>query len=135
MAHVLRFERTFPHQQAKVWAAITQASQLRQWFVEILDYDRSELNFTAGEGTELRFVPTLDDLPSGHGVVTQMDPPHLLEYTWDDEILRWELYAEGDGACRLMFSNTVADPDTAAALEAGWQKGLDTLAAMLDARA
>jgi uncharacterized protein YndB with AHSA1/START domain len=134
MAHVLRFERSFPHSRARVWAAITDVDRLREWFVAILDYDRSELCFADGVGAELTFVPTADGLPTGHGVVTRFDPPHLLEYTWDGEMLRWELQADGESGCRLVFTNTLDDPEAAAAVEPGWQAGLDGLAAVLAVR-
>lgn len=129
MAHVIRLERTYPHPQAKVWAALTDKEQLRHWFVEILDYDRSQFDFT--DGGKLTFVPTSVDLPTGFGEVTRIDPPHLLEYTWDSETLRWELAAEGESSCRLVFTNVLDDPATAAAVEPGWLAGLDGLAAFL----
>ncbi|MBB4912126.1 SRPBCC family protein [Actinophytocola algeriensis] len=46
----LRFERWFPHSCDKVWRALTSADELRAWFVEILDCDRSELTFSPGRG-------------------------------------------------------------------------------------
>ncbi|RJQ81263.1 hypothetical protein D5S17_05865 [Pseudonocardiaceae bacterium YIM PH 21723] len=123
----LRLERRFRHPPEKVWRAITETEQLRAWFVEILDYDRSRLDFAAG--AELAFVPKVD-LPTGYGRVTGFDPPRLLEYTWDRETLRWELRADGSG-CLLVFTNILDDPETAAAVEPGWQAGLDNLSALL----
>jgi len=118
----LRFERRFAHPRDKVWRALTEASQLRAWFVEILDYDRSELTFAPG--ATLRFVAGA--LPAGEGKVLACEPPSLLEYTWDDEILRWELTPDGAG-CRLVFTNVLPDRDTAVAVDEGWQTGLERL--------
>lgn len=123
----LRFERRFAHQRDKVWRALTSTAELRGWFVAILDYDRSTLEFTPGAA--LAFVA--DGFPTGHGEVLACDPPALLEYTWDDEALRWELTETADG-CLLVFTNTVADGDTAAAVDAGWDLGLKRLADALD---
>jgi uncharacterized protein YndB with AHSA1/START domain len=123
----LRFERWFAHPREKVWRALTSAAELRRWFVEILDYDRSELVFAPGAA--LTFVA--DGLPAGHGKVVTCEPPVLLEYTWDDETLRWEL-SPSDGGCRLVFVNIVGDGDTAAAVDSGWELGLKRLADALD---
>lgn len=123
----LRFERWFPHACDKVWRALTSASELREWFVEILDYDRSRLSFT--QGAALEFVAV--GFPSGRGDVLACDRPALLEYTWDAEVLRWEL-ADKDGGCLLVFTNTVADAGTADAVDRGWHAGLERLADALD---
>lgn len=123
----LRFERRLPHPPEKVWRALTEIDELRSWFVEILDYDRSRLVFA--EGASLEFAAK-GDLPTGHGRVTACDPPSLLEYTWDEETLRWELAPSG-ADCLLVFTNTLPDRDTADAVEPGWRAGLDQLAAAL----
>jgi uncharacterized protein YndB with AHSA1/START domain len=123
----LRFERWFAHPREKVWRALTEPDELRRWFVEVLDYDRSTLTFTPGAA--LAFVA--GGLPAGRGVVVTCEPPALLEYTWDDETLRWEL-AAADGGCRLVFTNTVADAGTATAVDPGWDLGLKRLASALD---
>jgi uncharacterized protein YndB with AHSA1/START domain len=122
----LRFERRLAHPREKVWRALTEPGQLRVWFVEVLDYDRSRLDFAAG--AELSFVA--DGMPTGHGRVTAYEEPALLEYTWDGEILRFELAEDGPG-CRLTFTNIVDDQDTATALTTGWQTGLDRLSSHL----
>jgi uncharacterized protein YndB with AHSA1/START domain len=129
----VRFERWFRHPPAKVWRAITETDELRAWFVEMIDYDRSRLLFA--EGAELTFVAVGEhQMPAGRGRVTRIDPPRLLEYTWDAEILRWELEPDGDTGCRLLFTNIVEDRGTAAAVAPGWHAGLDNLAALLDGR-
>ncbi|MGW0230703.1 SRPBCC domain-containing protein [Actinopolymorpha singaporensis] len=128
----VRFERRLAHPAAAVWRSLTRTEHLRVWFVEILDYDASRLHFA--EGAELRFVPKPDTgLPEGHGEVLRCDPPRLLEYTWDQETLRWEIHPDGDSACVLVFVNTVPGPEIAAQVAPGWQTGLDRLADSLDA--
>ncbi|GAA2105849.1 SRPBCC family protein [Actinomadura alba] len=130
----LRFERRLRHPQSKVWRAIIEPGQMRAWFVQILDYDRFRLDLAPG--AEIVFVPKAEHegMGVGHGVVTRLDPPNLLEYTWDSETLRWELEADGDTACRLVFTNTFDDRDAAASMGAGWHAGLDLLESMLDGR-
>ncbi|MDF5757565.1 SRPBCC domain-containing protein [Spongiactinospora sp. TRM90649] len=70
-----------------------------------------------------------------HGQIVRVEPPHLLEYTWDGETLRWELFpddTDGTDGCRLVFTNVFDDRDTALPAAAGWHAGLETLAAELD---
>jgi uncharacterized protein YndB with AHSA1/START domain len=132
---MLRFERRLGHPQAKVWRAITEPDQLRAWFAHILDYDR--LRIELRPGARIEFVPKAEHaaLGAGHGEVVRVDPPNLLEYTWDTETLRWELEPlAGGSACRLVFINIFDDRSAAAALGAGWHAGLDLLEALLDGR-
>lgn len=126
----VRFERRLAHPAAKVWRALTEPAHLRAWFVEILDCDRSRLGFAPG--ASLSFVAT-GDLHAGQGRVLAFDPPHLLEYTWDTEILRFELTLDGDSGCLLRFTNIVDGRDTADAVTPGWSTGLDRLADVLAA--
>jgi uncharacterized protein YndB with AHSA1/START domain len=123
----LRFERWFPHSRDKVWRALTSTAELRTWFVDILDYDRSRLRFAPG--ATLEYVA--GGQSAGRGEVLVCEPVSLLEYTWDAEILRWEL-TEKDGGCLLVFTNTVGDGDTASAVDPGWDLGLRRLADALD---
>lgn len=131
--HALIFERRFAHPQAKVWRAITETEELRHWFVDILDYDRSRLAFA--ERATLTFAYQGEPpATNADGDVTQFDPPHLLEYTWGAEVLRWELTADGDAACLLVFTNILGDRPTAVAVAPGWHVGLDRLGAQLNGR-
>lgn len=74
-------------------------------------------------GASIRFVPTakqrrrlrLTDADSTHGEVTRVDPPHLLEYTRAEEVLRWELHTEGPERCRLVFTHICDCRDSAVA--------------------
>lgn len=120
----LRFEARYGHPPEKVWRAITEVGQLRTWFVEILDYDRSRLEFAPGAA--LVYVAKGAEQPVGHGQVTVFEPPRQLEYTWDAEVLRWELTPDGNG-CRVVFTNVVDGPETAAAVAPGWADGLRAL--------
>jgi uncharacterized protein YndB with AHSA1/START domain len=130
----LTFERRLAHPTAKVWRALTEVEQLQAWFVQVLDYDRSRLHFDAG--ATLTFVPKggHGEMPTGRGHVTQVDPPRLLEYTWDTETLRWELESDGDAGCHLIFTNILEDRASARAVASGWHAGLDMLGASLDGR-
>ncbi len=123
----IRFERMLRHPREQVWAAITELDQLRRWFVDILDYDRCALSFQSGAA--LTYVAGGEVV--GHGTVTGFDPPALLEFTWDAEVLRWEL-AERDHGCQLIFTNIVDSQQTAEAVREGWSSALDRIATLLE---
>jgi uncharacterized protein YndB with AHSA1/START domain len=133
--YALRFERRFAHPPEKVWRAITEPDQLRAWFPAVVDFDLTP-------GAKLRFVPTAEqerrygmtEDQAGTGEITRVDPPYLLEYTWDAEVLRWELTTDGEGGSRLVFTNVFDDRETAAPAAAGWHAGLEVVAAQLDGR-
>lgn len=127
---VLQFERRLAHAVDQVWPAITDPGRLRQWFPADVDLDLRP-------GARIRFVFRQGEGPTLDGEVTEVQPPHLLEYTWDDSVLRWELRAEGGGpaqGCRLIFTFTFGDHDRAAIQAAGWHVCLDLLEALLDGR-
>jgi uncharacterized protein YndB with AHSA1/START domain len=123
--YALKFDRHLPHSQDKVWRAITSKESMRAWFVSVVDYDN--LDFEPAMGAKLTFPYTTTGAEPGHGEVTAYDPPHLLEYTWDGETLRWELQAEGENACRLVFVTTFDEKAMADPLEEGWTTGLNQL--------
>jgi uncharacterized protein YndB with AHSA1/START domain len=104
--HVLRMRRHLGHRPEKVWRALTDPEQMKHWFP-------AEVEFDAAVGAPVRFSF------GGDGTVTVADRPRLLEYTWEDTILRWELTPEGDG-CVLDFIHTFDDRPGAASFAAGW---------------
>ncbi|MGO1950163.1 MAG: SRPBCC domain-containing protein [Mycobacteriaceae bacterium] len=118
-----------PTSPVKVFRALTRTEHLRRWFVDTLDYDRSLLTF--GAGRQLMFIA--DTGLVGQGEVTTYRPPTALEYTWDTEVLRFDLVASGTEdaeTTELTFTNTIGGPDAGATADAarpGWQTALDRL--------
>lgn len=144
--YVLRFERQLAHPPQRVWRALTEPDQLRQWFPTDIDGERRA-------GAKIRFAfrepaPRAEDMPGllAHdpqdldGEFTDYDPPRRLAYTWGDEDLSWELAPAGDG-CVLVFTHTFtgrsgiphpAGPrPKAARTAAGWDVCLASLTALL----
>jgi uncharacterized protein YndB with AHSA1/START domain len=117
----LRFERVIAHPPEKVWRALTEWQHLAAWFPAAVDLD-------VPAGTEVEFAP------GSTGTVVRSDPPKLLEYTWDAELLRWELTPDGDGGCRLVMTHVLEDPAAAVALAGGWHAGLEVLVATIEGR-
>jgi uncharacterized protein YndB with AHSA1/START domain len=123
-AWTLVFVRTLPHPPEKVWAALTDPARLDQWapFAAARDLSRT------GE-TTLAMVdgPDRTDLPA---TVLRADAPTLLEYTWGDDRLRWELTPAGDGTT-LTLRHTFALRDEAPMFLAGWHLCVAVLARLL----
>ena len=104
----LRYVRLLRHSPEKVWAAITRSEHLAHWLpCDILGERR------AGARVELPFWPEtaqkygLTDPPL-LGEIRVWDPPRVFEWTWDVDLLRFELAPEGEGT-RLTFTTWLGD--------------------------
>lgn len=122
---VLRFARRYRHPQPKVWRAITEPEHLAQWFP-------AEVELELRAGAPIRFRYPGVDVPAPGGMVREVDPPHVFEFSWDRDVLRWELLPDGDG-CLLRFTTTFDDHAGAASFATGWSGCLDALASVLAA--
>src|ERR1700742_3468186 len=83
--------RELRHPPAKVWEALTDPAQLREW--SPFDADRSLASVGAAR---LTTVGTPKPMVS-ETEVTRADAPKLLEYQWGGNDLRWQLEPLGDG--------------------------------------
>ncbi|HEY6745871.1 MAG TPA: SRPBCC family protein [Mycobacteriales bacterium] len=122
---VLVLERQLRHPPAAVWAALTEPGQLGQWAPFTTERSLAE----PGDLT-LTMIDddSRTDLPA---TVTKADPPTLLEYTWGDDLLRWEL-APIPGGTRLTLRHRVGDQGDLARAAAGWHLCLDVAEHLLD---
>jgi uncharacterized protein YndB with AHSA1/START domain len=120
----LIFVRPLPHPPEKVWAALTDPGQLDQWAPFAADRDLSSTG-----ATTLTMVngPDRTDLPAS---VLRADAPALLEYTWGDDLLRWEL-TPADGGTVLTLRHTFAKRGEAPLYAAGWHLCVAVLARLL----
>jgi hypothetical protein len=71
-----------------------------------------------------------DDAGGAGPVGLSAHPPVLLEYTRDEEVLRWELEPTASGT-RLTLRHTVADKSWMSRVAAGWHICLDVAEHML----
>ena len=121
----LVFVRDIPHPPAKVWAALSEQHQVGQWAPFTADRDLGTLGaatLTMIDGDQT--VP----LPA---TVTAVQPPTLLEYTWGEDRLRWELVQTPTGT-RLTLRHTLADQDFVPKVAAGWHLCLLVAERLLD---
>jgi uncharacterized protein YndB with AHSA1/START domain len=125
---VIRFERRLDHPIERVWAALTEPSELIGWWgdadLELVEGGRFVMRWLNTDGEGNPFVM--------HATIRQLDPPRLLETEGSGHgVLRWELRPDGDGTI-LRFSSTLDLADEYRTMTlAGWHMHLDALAAML----
>src|SRR5277367_2134608 len=77
--------RELRHSPEKVWQALTDPAQLREW----APFDADGKLATAGAKVKLATVGA----PTAHvteTTVTRADAPNVLEYSWGGADLRWE---------------------------------------------
>ncbi|MEV6288610.1 SRPBCC family protein [Kribbella sp. NPDC051770] len=118
---VLRMERRLAHPPEKVWRALTEPGELAHWYPALVELDLrldGKISFT------------FDGEDGGAGVVRAYEPPRLLEFTWGEEIQRWEVEPTGEG-CVLTLTTTYDDRPGSASFTSGWILCLDALNASL----
>jgi uncharacterized protein YndB with AHSA1/START domain len=116
--------RELRHPPATVWQALTDPAQLREWAP--FDADRS-LGSTGP--AKLSTVGTPKTIVSDTQV-TRADAPHLLEYRWGDNDLRWRLEPSSVGTRLTLWHNI--DRRYICMGAAGWHICLDVLARLID---
>lgn len=121
----VRLERTLKDPPEVVWQALTDREQLRAWFPcdVVVDGGRLEV----GASLTFPFPPEVIDMTLT-GVVLELDEPHLLAFSWGEELLRFELAAEGSGTRLVLIDELPAG--AAARNAAGWDVCLDRLAGL-----
>src|SRR6266571_2891571 len=96
VADAVVIERTFTAPVAKVWSAITDVDEMRQWYFDLKE-------FRPGVGFEFEFVVEHEGMSYHHLCkVTEVIRPKKLAYTWrykgheGDSLVTFELAAAGD---------------------------------------
>lgn len=115
----LRFVRELKHPPEKVWRALVEPEHMLAWMPARMDGERRS-------GAKLQFVFAEEPSYESYGEMLTFDPPRLLEYRWEDELLRFELRPREDG-CELTFLTRFEEVGKAARDAAGWHVCLDRL--------
>ncbi|MDQ2667737.1 MAG: SRPBCC family protein [Gemmatimonadota bacterium] len=111
--------RELRHSPTKVWDALTDPAQLREWAP--FDADR---NLGTTGPAKLSTVATPTPQVSSTRV-TRAEKPRVLEYTWGENAMRWELAPIGDGT-RLTLWHTISRKFVAMGA-AGWHICFDVM--------
>jgi uncharacterized protein YndB with AHSA1/START domain len=112
--------RQLRHSPPKVWQALTDPAQLREW----APFDADGTLGTVGATVKLTTVGA----PTPHvteTTVTRADAPNTLEYNWGGFDMRWELEAIGDGTRLTLWTNI--DRRFISMGAAGWHVCFDVL--------
>jgi len=91
--------RELRHQPAKVWQALTDPAQLREWAP--FDADR---NLGTVGMVKLSTVGMSTPIVSETSV-RRAEPPRLLEYSWGENDMRWELEPLASGTRLTLWHN------------------------------
>ncbi len=121
----LIFIRELRQPPATVWQALTDPAELDQWapFTAARDLNETgDTTLSMVDGAERTDCPA---------TVLRAEPPRLLEYTWGDDRLRWELEPAGAGT-RLTLRHTLADQGIEAQVATGWHVCVVVLQHLLD---
>ena len=116
--------RELRHSPEKVWQALIDPAQLREW----APFDADGSLDTVGKTVKLTTVGA----PALHVTearVTRADAPEVLEYNWGEHNMRWELESSGSGT-RLTLWTQISRRFIAMGA-AGWHIAFDVLARLL----
>ena len=110
--------RELQHAPEKVWEALTDPVQLREW----APFDANDSLATVGKTVKITWVgaPAAMDIK-----VTRADAPKLLEYTCDNNNTRWELEPVRGGTRLTLYASI--DRRYISMGAAGWHIALDVL--------
>ena len=116
----------------KVWAGLTESDHLRHWMPCDIVGERKE-----GADIELPFWPAQIERyaieePVLYGKILVWDPYRAFEWTWDTDVLRWELEAVAEGTLLTLTTWLGKDVDIAKEAAAGYHVCLDQLIELLD---
>ena len=112
--------RELRHPPEKVWQALTNPADLREW----APFDADENMGKAGNKVNLTTVGAPSELIT-ETVVTRADAPKSLEYKWGGNDMRWELEPRGSGTKLTLW--TSIDRRFISMGAAGWHICLDVL--------
>ena len=119
----VRFERRLAHSIDAVWAAITDADALAQWFPEL-----TLTGLSVGSEYEIRFGGDCDGPAHVAGRVVECTPKSAFQIG----TIRYELTPDGEG-CRLVFSDVLVFEETRTredvenSVLGGWHSFVDRL--------
>ena len=131
LAEAVVIERTFNTPVGRVWKALTDVEEMRQWYFNLKQ-------FKAEVGFEFDFVVEHEGMTYHHLCkVTEVIPQKKLAYTWrykgheGDSLVTFELFADGDETrLKLTHQGLQTFPKTAAFarknFEAGWTAIIDS---------
>ena len=118
--YTVAFERELVDAPERVWKALTDPAEVRQWFTEMTLEPRPGGRVFLDFGEE----------GSAEGEILRWEPPHVLEHSWSTgettSRVRWELEAAERGT-RLTLRHTGLVAEERHEYGAGWHGFLDRM--------
>jgi uncharacterized protein YndB with AHSA1/START domain len=121
--YIAHFERNLKHPVAKVWSYLTENELLKKWFSELhIDELREDgkIMFDMQDGTFEKFT------------ILELKTHSVLEYTWGDDQVRFELNEKSEGCLLVLEEKIKTITDHTPKDLAGWHVCLDVIAALLN---
>lgn len=131
----IHFQRQLSHPPERVWEALTDPAELRQWFMAA----SAGIEGKAGGSVETVAGPAQI---RAWGKILVWDPPRVFEHEWitgaraeiprgENSVVRWELKPVGKGTL-LTLEHRRLTRQTGMGFGPGWHTFLDRLGALLD---
>ncbi|MBS4196774.1 SRPBCC family protein [Lederbergia citri] len=123
--YIAKFDRYLNHSVENVWEMLTDNDKLALWFSELRVKDLREGGayiFNMGDGN-------LIEMP-----ILELKMHSLLEFTWADDVVRFELLLESEGCRLILIEKIKAMTDHTPRDLAGWHVCLDVISALLDGK-
>lgn len=144
----LRFERVLPGPIDRVWSYLTDGEKRGTWLAA------GEMDLRVGGKVEhvfnnAKLTKNADDTPPAkyaeyagesrmQGVITAIDPPHLLAYTWSEPSgeseVTFELSPQGSKVKLVLTHRRIATREDLVGAAGGWHTHLDILVDRLEGR-
>ncbi|MCJ8008576.1 SRPBCC family protein [Lederbergia wuyishanensis] len=124
-SYLAQFDRYLNHPVDDVWAMLTDNDKLAQWFSELRVKDLRKggaYTFNMGDGSLIEVS------------ILELKMHSILEFTWADDVVRFELLPEAEG-CQLILKEKINKmTDHTPRDLAGWHVCLDVINALLDGK-
>lgn len=123
--YLAEFERLLTQSVEEVWSMLTVNEKLVQWFPEL------EVKDLQASGT-VKF-----NMPDGSTIdmtITDFKMLSILEYTWGEDQVRFELHPQSDGTLLILKERINKVTNHTPKDLAGWHVCLDVIVAILDGR-
>ncbi len=143
----VRLRRVLPGPIERVWAYLTESDKRATWLasgpMELQVGGRVELHFHHADLSAEKTPPDrFKKLEAGHssyGRIIRCDPPHVLSYTWNEELedpseVTFELTPEGQDVVLVLTHRRLGDRTAMVSVSSGWHTHLGVLIDRLEGR-
>jgi uncharacterized protein YndB with AHSA1/START domain len=123
--YTAKFERHYNHSVEEVWSWLTDNDKLSKWFSELRVDELREggvIKFDMQDGT-------FEEL-----TILELEMNSTLEYTWGEDIVRFELKQETEGCCLVLIEKINKITNHTPKDLAGWHVCLDVINNLLAGR-